>query len=99
MLIELNASASDAAEAASTTPETAEPDPEPAPAPAAEPGPDADSGVPEIADTAALLRELSSLTVEEEDERRLKPPAAPNRPRPAANDTKKPKKKMGLFGR
>jgi hypothetical protein len=48
------------------------------------------------ADTAALLRELSSLGGEEP--REATPPAPPARPRPTAAPEKKQKKKIGLFG-
>jgi DNA segregation ATPase FtsK/SpoIIIE-like protein len=51
----------------------------------------------ETTDTAALLRELSSLGIEEE--RRPVDPTPPRAPRPTATPEKKPKKKIGLFGR
>jgi hypothetical protein len=50
-------------------------------------------------DTAALLRELSSLGHEERDAPPPSGPAGPSRPRPSATPDKKTKKKMGLFGR
>jgi hypothetical protein len=53
----------------------------------------------EITDTAALLRELSSLGVEDDGPGSAAPPSAPTRPArpvPAQQDRKK---KRGLFGR
>ncbi|MDQ1748517.1 MAG: hypothetical protein QOD07_2780 [Frankiaceae bacterium] len=50
----------------------------------------------EMADTAALLRELSSLGIEDEPAP-PPPPRSPSRPSPPAVDPKK--KKRGLFGR
>ncbi|HVY09144.1 MAG TPA: DUF4388 domain-containing protein [Mycobacteriales bacterium] len=77
------------------------PDPEPAPAPEpvyepepVAPAPAAASS--EGADTAALLRELSSLGVED-DPAAGAAAAIPQRPRPQQVD-KKAKKKIGLFG-
>jgi hypothetical protein len=49
----------------------------------------------EAADTAALLRELSSLGVEDDDRPAMS--SAPRAPRPNQVD-KKAKKKIGLFG-
>jgi hypothetical protein len=51
----------------------------------------------EYTDTAALLRELSSLGMEDDDRPAPSTPAPPQRPRPAAVPDKK--KKRGLFGR
>jgi hypothetical protein len=51
----------------------------------------------EYTDTAALLRELSSLGVEDDDRPAPSAPAAPPRPRPVPAQDKK--KKRGLFGR
>jgi hypothetical protein len=53
----------------------------------------------EMADTAALLRELSSLGLEDEPS----PPSSPSSPRPPAPRPSRPaasekKKKRGLFG-
>jgi hypothetical protein len=47
-------------------------------------------------DTASLLRELSSLGLDDEPAQAAPPPRAPSRPTPPAD---KPKKKKGLFGR
>jgi hypothetical protein len=63
-----------------------EPEPDPVPVRASGEG----------ADTAALLRELSSLGVEDDDRPALN--AAPRAPRPNHVDPKKAKKKIGLFG-
>jgi hypothetical protein len=53
----------------------------------------------EATDTAALLRELSSLGVEDADRPAAAAAAAmPRAPRPASVDPKKAKKKIGLFG-
>jgi hypothetical protein len=68
------------------------PDPEPEPEP--ERIPVSMSGG-EAADTAALLRELSSLGVEDDDRPAL---STTSRPRPNQVDPKKAKKKIGLFG-
>jgi hypothetical protein len=51
----------------------------------------------EMADTAALLRELSSLGFDDEPSGPHPPPRAPSRPAPTYVDPKK--KKRGLFGR
>jgi hypothetical protein len=95
MLIELNATspapAPGAEESVATEPEP-EPEPEPLAPVAADP--------PDFTDTAALLRELSSLGTEEE-ERPLAAPVAPravNRPTNGNGNDKKAKKKIGLFG-
>ena len=53
----------------------------------------------EYTDTAALLRELSSLGVEDDGPAPNAPPSAPPRPRPAAAASADKKKKRGLFGR
>ncbi len=93
LLIELNNSAS-AVEEPEPNPE---PEPEMAEAPPPEPElPEPPAAFPDIADTAALLRELSSLTIDDDPE--AKSPASPRAPRPAAPDPKKVKKKIGLFG-
>jgi hypothetical protein len=71
------------------------PDPEPEPEPDPEPARVNHSG--EAADTAALLRELSSLGVED-DARPSLTTGASRAPRPNHVDPKKAKKKIGLFG-
>ncbi|HWA65349.1 MAG TPA: DUF4388 domain-containing protein [Mycobacteriales bacterium] len=91
MLAELHHSASDTA----VEPMVAVvPDPTPASEPEPEPAPVPGGG---DTDTAALLRELSSLGVED-DNRPPAAPVAPRAPRPSQADAKKAKKKIGLFG-
>jgi hypothetical protein len=53
-----------------------------------------------MADTAALLRELSSLGTEDDDSGASSPaPQSPRMPqRPAGGNDKKQRKKIGLFG-
>lgn len=51
----------------------------------------------ESTDTAALLRELSSLG-NDDDRDAVSGPTTPSRPRPNAAPDKKAKKKIGLFG-
>jgi hypothetical protein len=92
MLIELNASAP-----------APEPEPEQAAVPEPEPEPEPVgpllSDPPEFTDTAAILRELSSLGTEEADEQPLAAPfAARAANRPHNGNDKKVKKKIGLFG-
>ena len=75
-------------------PAVVEPEPEPLSAPAA-------LRRGEDADTAALLRELSSLGLEDggEQQSALSSSTPPPRPRPTSPATdKKAKKKIGLFG-
>ncbi len=91
-----------------TTHSVATPEPEPEPEPVSEPVEDQRSAERvsvgayaangERADTAALLRELSSLGLDD-DPAPARPPARPpaHRPPPAAAEPKK--KKRGLFGR
>jgi hypothetical protein len=50
-----------------------------------------------MADTAALLRELSSLGLDDDPPAAPTPPRAPSRP-PAAPSAPAKKKKRGLFG-
>ena len=51
-----------------------------------------------MADTAALLRELSSLGTEKTSRAPGPPPAPRPMPRPDAGADKKQRKKIGLFG-
>jgi hypothetical protein len=90
MLAELHHSASETLEVVISV----VPDPEPERQPEPEPAPVGASG--EDADTAALLRELSSLG--DDDDRPVMTASAPRGPRPNQVDPKKAKKKIGLFG-
>jgi hypothetical protein len=91
MLVELHND--DVAEPVEVAPAVVEPEPESPPAPAA-------LRRGEDADTAALLRELSSLGLEDGGEQQSAlSSSTPPRPRPTAPATdKKAKKKIGLFG-
>jgi hypothetical protein len=88
------AQASDNSEAVEDTAADIEPDPEPDPEPASRPWDDAG-----MADTAALLRELSSLGDDAAPQQQSTQAAGPQRtPRAPAAADKKAKKKIGLFG-
>jgi len=96
MLVELHND--DVTEPVEVAPAIVEPEPEPEPE--AFPAPAA-LGRGEDADTAALLRELSSLGLEDggEQQSALAASSPPPRPRPTSPGTdKKAKKKIGLFG-
>jgi hypothetical protein len=86
---------------------TPEPEPEVEPEPVADDNEPAEvrepaavggrgSGMYDMADTAALLRELSSLGVEDDDS--PSPPASPSAPRQVRPAAPEKKKKRGLFG-
>jgi hypothetical protein len=93
MLIELNATAA--------APEPVEPVTQAIPEPVAEiepPQPVGEPALADITDTASLLRELSSLTIEEDEGWAAgRPTPSPRRPN-TNGDAKKVKKKIGLFG-
>ncbi|HVX68578.1 MAG TPA: DUF4388 domain-containing protein [Mycobacteriales bacterium] len=95
MLVELhNDDVAEPVEPVEVAPAVVEPEPEPLSAPAA-------LRRGEDADTAALLRELSSLGLEDggEQQSALSSSTPPPRPRPTSPATdKKAKKKIGLFG-
>jgi hypothetical protein len=85
---------------------SAEPEPEPTPEPAVVDIPEQVSTGPEPmvardhADTAMLLRELSSLGLSDDDDRPSSPqPPRPPRSAPPQLPSSKDKKRKGLFGR
>ena len=84
----------------------AKPEPEPEREPEPEvyvPEPASDGPAPMVArdhaDTAMLLRELSSLGFSDDDNRPASPPPRTPRPAPQAANSDKNKKRKGLFGR